>query len=228
MVRRGPASQLTVRDRDILYWVGSGGIASLEQLARRFWPAKRIVTAHDRLRQLVKSGYLEMHVCDARSPGERVFSLTQAGAQQLAPELQRHLYIGLPSIAELRQQLLAQEAYLKLDAQAREQGGQLVDWQSERQLRAEVLRTQRLLKHSGQPVFQAEIPDARAVIAFPHKQHEVLYIEMDGAYYGKILCQKAISFAASGQKVIWVCTEARVKYVQEAVANYPNIEALCV
>jgi hypothetical protein len=237
MARRDAASQLTERDIAVVRWVGLFGVASLGALAQRFWPAGQLETAMDRLRQLVKAGFLERHVCDVRSSGERVFTLTAEGRALLEPSMREHASVGLPAVAELRQQLVSQDAYLRLEALAHRQGGEMVEWQPERQLRAEILRRRSKLKRQAASAAAAslppgmEIPDARAVVISAQGRQEILYIEIDGAYYGKMLQQKAkrlARLAGEGHSIIWVCTPARVQQVQAAVAAYPGIAVLCV
>lgn len=235
MARRSAVGWPTDRDRNILQWVGQGGVATLDQLARRFWPSKGVDAALNRLRQLVKAGYLETHVCDSWCPGgterrgERVFALTQQGFMQFNPSERQHFYVGLPPPAEIGQQILAQEAYLRLEMQAREQGAQLVGWKSERALRAELLRSHHHMLRPGargEDLLQRDIPDAEVVILTASGERQILYVEVDGAYYGKMLWQKAGGLAKSGHPVIWVCTLSRADYIRKAVAEYPNIQVL--
>lgn len=225
---------MTVRDRNILFWTGQAGIASLDQLARRFWAGKSEQTALDRLRQLVRAGYLEMHVCDVRRPGETVYTLSEKGYMQFGYAYRERLHIGLPVQAEIKQQLLAQEAYLKLDAQVRQEGGKLVEWKSERELRAESRRAQITARHnrvrlSPSPLMSSmEIPDAQVVISTARGDNEILDIEIGGSYYGNMLWEKATRLGRSERQIIWVCTQQRAEYVQTAVASYPNILVLVV
>lgn len=231
MARRNPVGRLTERDREILRWTGQGGVATLDQLARRFWLGAQTQTTMDRLRQLVKAGYIEVHFCDARCSGEQVFTLTEKGASLLEPALRKHLCTGLPPVAEIKQQLLAQDAYLKLVELTHEESSELVEWHPERQLRAGALRRYAKLRRGTLPLMSIEIPDAKAVVITRHGERETLYIEIDGAYYGKMLQHKAsylASLAGPGCRVIWVCTSDRVRQVQAVVAQYPSIEVLCV
>jgi hypothetical protein len=209
-------------------WIGQAGVASLDQLARRFWPGKRPGTASDRLRRLVQAGYLEMQVWDGRQPGERIFALTHKGYMQLGSASREQLHVGFPAPAGITQQLLAQDAYLWLEAQVRERAGQLTSWKSERELRAEFLRAEHIARRSGKLTSSVEIPDAQATIMTAQGEEQILYIEIDGAYYGKMLWQKAKGLAKSGQQVLWVCTKARANYVRKAVAEYPNIQVLSI
>lgn len=230
MARRNLIRRLTERDGEVLRWIGQGGVANLGQIARRFWSSRKVDTALDRLRQLAKTGYLAMHLCDPCTigmPNSRwLFTLTEQGSLLFSPSERQSFYIGLPTLAEIRQQLLAQEAYLRLEAQMREQGGELVQWKSERALRAETLTAQRQAKRHKGPLVQAEIPDAQATVVTSSGELRILHIEVDGAYYGKMLWQKADSLAKAGYPVIWVCTEGRTGYIQERVGKYPNIQVL--
>lgn len=239
MARRNPVGRLTERDLEVLRWVGQGGVASLGQIACRFWPGKRAQTALDRVRQLVKAGYLEIHVYDAGGTwgignednerdanNERVFTLTEGGSLLFSPSERQLFYIDLPSLAEVRQQILAQEAYIRLEAQLSEQGAELVGWKSERVIRAGTLTLYRRDRQQMHTPMQLDIPDAEATVRMAGGELQILCIEVDGAYYGKMLCQKAASLAKAGHPVIWVCTQARACCVQQAIAEYPNIQLL--
>jgi hypothetical protein len=226
VVRRSGSLQLTTRDLDILRWIGQGGVASLDQVARRFWEGKQPETALTRLRQLVKGGYLEAHVCDALRPGELVFTLTQRGRLEFDPSWRERLQIGLPSAGEIRQQLLAQDAYLALEAWAREQGAELVSWSSEREMRASFHRTRRSSIRRSRQVTAHDIADAQAVVLTADGERLLLDIEIDGAYYGKMLKDKAARLGKSGRTVIWVCTQEREASIRRATNDYPNILVL--
>jgi hypothetical protein len=228
MARRNAAGYLTRRDLHILHWVGLGGLASLDQLARRFWPSMQASAALDRLRQLVKGGYLAMHRCDEWTAGERVFCLTKRGAQQFEPWVREQLYCGLPPAGEIKQQLLAQEAYLRLEAQVHIEGGRIVEWLPERRLRASLMSARYRAKQSGARLSQVSIPDAQVEIVSAKGERQLFYVEIDGAYYGRMLRQKAYALQESGHRVVWVCTKGRAGYIGRAVAPYRNIEVLCV
>lgn len=223
MARREAIRRLTTRDCEILHWIGQGGVANLSQVARRFWPGKQVDTALDRLRQLVKAGYLRMDVCDAQALGGRIFTLTKEGSLLFDPPLRESFYNGLLGVAEIGQQILAQEAYLNLEAWALERGSQLIEWKSERTLRAEFLRAQARSGRRKGVHTTGEIPDARAVFITTCGGREIVDIEIDGVYYGKMLCQKAEYLSKSGHQVVWVCTKARAGYIRRAVGGYPNI-----
>src|SRR5690242_19880705 len=126
MTRSAAASQLTERDRQILYWTGHAGIASRSQLARHFWAGKQEATAGKRLAQLGKAGYLDMAFCAAYMPGEQIYSLTRKGWLLFEASTRDKLQIGLPAPAARKQQLMAQEAYLWLAAATQTAGGRLV------------------------------------------------------------------------------------------------------
>jgi hypothetical protein len=230
VARRSPARRITERDREILRWTGQGGIASLSQLARRFWPCCAEETALDRLRQLVKADYLAMYVWDQGTGlseyERRLFTLTERGFLLFSPAERLLFYTSPPSPAEVRQQLLAQEAYLELETQARSRGARLLGWKSERVLRGELRQRRHRAQPQGHPPLPRDIPDAEVTILTASGERQILYIEMDGAYYGKMLWQKADNLGKAGYQVLWVCTEARAKYIQEAVARYPNIRVL--
>lgn len=228
MVRSTATKRITARDEAIFRWIGGAGIASFDQLWRRYWPGRSEQTAMNRLRRLTKAGFLEMHMCDARRPGERVFTLAEGCHWQVGSAHRAALHTGLPSPSEIRQQLLAQDAYLILEAQLHEQGGKLLEWRSERQLRAKLLRARHRARQDSESLAAMSIPDAQVDILSTTGERQTLYIEIDGAYYGKMLWQKAKYLAEPGHAVIWVCTQARADYVQQAVSAYPNISILRV
>src|SRR5690242_14045350 len=98
--------QLTDRDMSVLEWAGRAGIAAMDQVANRFWPQRSLRTAEERVRRLARAGYLEVHTCDLRRPGEMVVCLTEAGRNLFDPVLRERLQVDLPSPAEVRQQLM--------------------------------------------------------------------------------------------------------------------------
>ncbi len=222
------AKQLTPRDTAILQWVGQAGIASLDQVARRFWSGRSLQTGLRRMRRLVRAGYLEMHFCNVRRPGEVVFCMAEWGYRQFSSAQRERLQVGLPAPAEIAQQLLAQDAYIEIEAQVRREGGRLVGWRSERELRAEFVRSRSNPQQRERALSTMSIPDAQAMIITAHGEMEIIDIEVDGAYYGKMFWQKAKRLSESGHQVVWVCTQARASYVQKAVTDYPNIRILLV
>jgi hypothetical protein len=229
MVRRYAAKQLTERDLCLMLWIGQAGVAAADQIHRHFWADRHAQTAQDRLAQLVKAGYLHMALCDIRrQEGEWIYTLTTKGHQQFAPQERTHLRVGLPGPGELAQQLLAQEAYLHLAAEIHAQGGELVAWHAERDLRSAFRRAQRRADHQHTALPDWEIPDAQAIITTQNGNTLELDIEIDGQYYGQMLRQKAARFGAGGRPTLWVCTPARARIIQRVTQLYTNIRVLVV
>jgi hypothetical protein len=224
MARRRAARHLTPRDRQILGWVGQAGLASLDQLARFGWAGRCLRTAQDRLTQLVKAGYLQVTTCDARQPGERVYTLTRQGRLQFPAAERERLQVGLPPPQERQQQLLAQDAYLRLATEAAAAGGALIYWRTERELRGAFRRAQQQAARAGQPPPTGEIPDGQAVFTTATGQIEEIDVEIDGQYYGRMLHTKAARFGQGGRPTLWVCTAARARAVTRATQDYPNIQ----
>jgi hypothetical protein len=228
MARREAARQLTARDRAILRWIGQAGIASLDQAARFAWPGRSAATAQDRLRRLVKAGYLQQTTCDARQPGEPVYTLTRAGWVLFPRQERERLRIGLPLPYERTQQLLSQEAYLLVAAETQAAGGTLVAWRSERELRGELRTAGRTATQVSWYPLLDEIPDGQVVIANTDGSTTTLDVEIDGQYYGRMLRQKAEHYGQGGRPTLWVCTTNRAPIVERATRAYPNIRVLVV
>lgn len=222
------AKRLTPRDAHILLWIGLAGIASQDQVARRFWGGKSRRTADERMRRLVRSGYLEMHGCSVRTPGEPVFCITEQAYREFGSAQRERLQVGLPSPSEIRQQLMAQDAYLLLEANIVRDGSRLVDWRPERELRAEFQLAHSPTQQRKWASPPADIPDAQVTIITGQGEVKTLYVEIDGVYYGKMLCEKAKCLGKSEHNVVWVCTQERAGYVEKAVAGYPNIQVLVI
>ncbi len=55
---------LTERDTELLRWTGQGGVASLDQLWRKFWPEAKRQSCYDRLQLLRKAGLLDKEFID--------------------------------------------------------------------------------------------------------------------------------------------------------------------
>jgi len=229
MPRRYAVKRTTARDLQLLQWIGQHGLAAEPLLAQRFWCGKRDATARDRLAQLVQAGYLERHTCDARRPGDRVYTLTRPGRLLFAPAEQERLQLGLPAPGERKQQLLVQEAYLLLEAEAATQGQQLAYWRGEREIRSAFRRAQQVAAHAHRAAPDWESPDAQAVLT--DSNGEVVAevdVEIDGQYYGRMLREKAQRFGQGGRPTVWVCEPRRTRIVQRAIQPYPNIRVLVV
>jgi hypothetical protein len=222
------ACHLMARDLAILRWVGRGGMAAESQIAGRFWPGCRTATARDRLRQLVKADYLARHICDARRPGEVVYTLTPRGRRFFPPDEQRTLQIGLPAAGARRQQLVAQDAYQYLEQEAHAQGGHLVAWQGEAALRSAFNRTGHADPHQTL-AGPTEIPDAQVQIASANGHPRTYDIEIDGQYHGQMLRQKLDGFGTGGRPTLWICTSPlRAAHIRQAAARYPNIRVIAL
>jgi hypothetical protein len=209
-------------------WVGRAGIAAETQIHRGFWAGRNIQTTRDRLAQLVRAGYLEQTTCDARGKEEVVYTLTHRGRRQFTAAEREQLQVGLPPLKARQQQLLAQEAYLHLAAEARRAGGMLREWRPERELRAEFRRAQQAAVHRHQPAPTWEIADGQAVIVDADGFVREIDIEIDGQYYGQMLRSKAARFGAGGRPILWACTANRVQTVSEAIEPYGNIHILAL
>lgn len=135
--RRSRARVLTARDQDILRFVGTQGVASLGQLSRRFWPGALVSTAQDRLTQLVRSGCLQAKRCYVHPVTELVYGLTREGLLLFSTSERTGLQVGLPSASEMKHSVLATEVRIRIEEQLQAEGGQLVGWRRERELRAD-------------------------------------------------------------------------------------------
>jgi hypothetical protein len=227
MVRR-TARQVTDRDRAVLHWIGQAGIASLEQVARFAWADQRRRTAQERLRRLVRLGYLQQAFGAARPQDGLVYSLTRQGWLLFPPEERDQLQIGWPPPRIQAQQLLSQEAYLHLALEAQAGGSTLISWRTERELRRELQSVGQTAVSPGAPPPADEVPDGQAVIADADGAITTLDIEIDGQYYGRMLRQKVAQYGQSGRPTVWVCIANRAGTVQRATQMYPNIRVLVV
>jgi DNA-binding PadR family transcriptional regulator len=220
------AAQLTDQDRALLAFVGGAGIASLDQLYRRHWPGRSLPTCCDRLGWLQRAGLLEGYYTNARRPGDRVYALTPAGRAVLPPGERARTRVGRCPRAEHKQQLLAQEYRLRLEAQLARQGARLVDWWDERELRREYARAGSQPQRA--PGFHEVrgCADARAVIAYEDGGRATWDIEIDGAYYGAQLARKMQALAAGQRAVIYLCEGSRAPIVRGAAAAYSTIQVV--
>jgi hypothetical protein len=103
----------------------------------------------------------------------------------------------------MKQQLLAQEALLKLEQEWAGQGKTIVNWKHEREIKS-ALRHQ---QNDGVDTSQVEVGDAQAIVR-DQTTGEIydVEIEVDGEYYGKMIKNKIDRFAASNKPTIWVTT----------------------
>lgn len=217
-------------------WIGTNGIASFKQLYIVFWPQAKERTCQERLLQLEKAGWIERHYVDTdRKRGEQVYTLTSKGAKEHFEEAtRRRMMIGLPAPGELKQQLMAQDTRIVLERSLAEQGGRLVGWQNERELRSEAALARR------KPLSRAwgglpDLNDARAFFTTPSNTENIttttgnhnsgtgqvqsLDIEIDGQYYGQMLKKKIVSLARGNRPTLWVTTPDRVRQIQRELTE---------
>ena len=214
---------LTERDLSILCWVGLFGVASLDQLTRQFWAGGRVATAQGRLDQLVAASYLHTQWSQYRGAAERVYALAARGCTQLPRVVQERVHIGYPPSGAVRQQLLAADAYLQLTAAIEAQGGQVLDWHSEWELRKEYNRAVALADRRGGTRPGHELADAQFRYRTAAGQEVSIDIEIDGYYYGAMLKQKAARYGKTRRVIYWICEANRVPRVRTACAPYSNI-----
>ena len=230
--RVGQTKTLTDRDREILRFVGRNGVAALGQIHDRYWHTAKERTALKRLQYLVNTEYLLGDQTQARRPGgETIYGLTRKGAKELGYMSAARLTIGLPNHAEMKQQLYMQDALVRLEENLEARGAVLVEWRSERELRGEQRREQIALKGraagSRSRLDFEDIADAQAIIEEGDGSVTTLDIEVDGAYYGRMLANKLSNLGRSGRPTLWVTVGARRaarirREVEEAGIN--NIE----
>jgi DNA-binding PadR family transcriptional regulator len=222
----GSIPPLTERDRALIAFVGRAGIASLDQLHQRHWAGASRQTCRDRLGRLERAGLLEAYYTNAWRPGERVYTVTQAGRAALSPSLRARTRVGRCPRAEHKQQLLAQEYRLRLEAQLARQGARLVDWWDERELRCESARAG--FQRGGAPgCYEVRgCADARASVEYEDGRREIWDIEIDGAYYGARLARKMRVLAAEERAVVYLCEGVRAPIIRGAAAAYPTIQVV--
>jgi hypothetical protein len=210
---------LTERDKAVLRWTGANGVATVAQLTAKFWAASNQTNCVNRLRMLVKAGWLESHYVDfdRHLRGLRVFCLTSAGARQhfSAAEI-RTMMVGLPARSILKQQILAQQARLEIEKQLASQGFTLVEWQNESMLRSQLWQG----KTFGQAgKVGGGIGDAQIKIVDKNGEISSLVIEIDGLYYRKILEQRMSDYINSGISVLWVTYSSnRLKRLEHEIS----------
>jgi hypothetical protein len=218
MTRLPTYAPLPERAAQTLRWIGEGGLASLDQLVRRFWSQARPRSAYRYLHPLVQAGYLLTAPHTALHGGQDLYVLTAQGSAMLgiAPPFVR---VGWPHPQEFNHLLLGQEVRLVLEARLARvgHGGEILAW-----------RTDYLLRHLTPP---AHSPDAIADIQAEFRQTarsqpELLHIEIDGAYYGARLSSKLAAYGSLAGRVVWACLPPRVERLRHAAAAYPNIEVL--
>lgn len=194
--------------------LGTDGVSNLKTIQERFWPEAKVRTCRERLSQLEKAGWLESHFVDTRGKkNELVFTLTAKGAKQHFSQVERKFMITkLPAYNEVHQQLMAQQARFFLEDRLKRVGLELAGWLNERQLHSQARRQQRPGTRAWGPL--GGIADAQAVIVDPATgETSTLNIEVDGAYYGKILRNKIATITSAGKSTLWVTTPDREKRI---------------
>lgn len=198
--------------------LGTDGVASFKVIHEKFWPGAMERTCRERLTQLEKAGWIESHFVDSRNLKDvLVFTLTGTGAREHFNLFERKFMIkGLPSAGEIYQQLMAQQARFRLQKRLKERGLELAGWLNERQLRSQA----RLQRKPGTRAWGSlgGIADAQAVILNPATGEIVNHnIEVDGAYYGKMLRNKIAGIARGGIYTIWVTTPNRASRISDEI-----------
>jgi DNA-binding PadR family transcriptional regulator len=221
------AFELTERDLLVLKFIAKGGIASLSQINAKFWPGAKERTCYERLHKLKKGGFLKTEVTTVRNKeGELIFSITSDGSNLFSQSIKDQFFKNITS-SEVKQQLLAQEAIIKLEKVWTQQGKVIVNWKHERELKSEL--SPKKVKKVNTAINQVEIPDAQATVR-DNTTGEIyeVEIEVDGAYYGKMLQSKIDRFAAANKPTIWVTTPDRAAMITNRISNHPNIQLLVV
>lgn len=212
---------------EILEFIGTDGIASLENLHNKFWPYGSTQTCRKYLSQLEKADYLKSYFIHVFKPGQLVFTLTAKGAREYFGQTARkNLMIGLPANIEIKQQLMAQQARIRLEGQLSAEGKQIIEWQNERQLRRETVRKIK----SGVSTLSAlsEIADARMTVNGEDGRTYRQEIEIDGEYYGQMLKTKLEGYGRKDILVLWVTTLKRAARIRDEIskAGATNISLL--
>ncbi len=240
---------VTARDRLLMKWIGTNGVASFKQLHTVFWPGARERACQERLVQLEKAGLLERHyVYTSRKRGEQVYTLTrQAAIQHFEAVTRKRLMIGLPAKAELKQQLTAQDTRITLERLLAPQGKHVVDWLNERELRRVAANLKRKADSRVQPWAReglTEVADARVFISLTsigaatntgkqdnqYENIQSMDIEIDGPYYGQMLKNKISAIARRNQPTLWVTTSDRARQAKSEIkqSDASNIRVIAV
>jgi hypothetical protein len=246
MPNRGEARQFSERDREVVRFIGWGGVASLAQLHAKFWLVRQLSTCRSRLLQLEKVGWLESRYSDVLKPTcpQLIFSITPKAAANFSADEHSRMLVGLPASHELKQQLIAQTARLRLEQDLAEQGQRVVEWLNEHDLRREYAtiappgqsrQTSAVNYHQigaahseGIHSLVAEIADARAIIVDRAGRHSAIDIEIDGYYYGRMLDEKLAGLERSPRPVIYVTWQSRADHLKAALQAYPNLHLLVI
>lgn len=211
---------LTERDKAVLRWIGANGVATVAQLTAKFWAASNQTNCVNRLRMLVKVGWLESHYVDfdRHLRGLRIFCLTFAGARQHFSAAEMHtMMLGLPPRSILKQQILAQQARLEIEKQLASQGFTLVEWQNESTLRSNLWQGKQFSQLSP---LGSSVTDVQIKIKDGKNNVSLLQIEIDGFYYREMLNEKIKTYRGSGISVLWLTTSnTRMNLIRKAVSR---------
>lgn len=209
--------RLTERDLKVLEWIGCCGGDELRHISARYWPLCKPHTADVRLMKLVTEGYLS--VTRDRRDVTRTFFLTEKAAKSLPGVSRLHLQIGVgPDVTRAQSRMLPM-AISTIEANARAQGGELIYWRTEREVRAALLRR----KVDNEELSMA---DGQAVIRGADGRFHELNVEIDGEYYGKMLTEKLEKLTEHRQATLWCCTRARAAYLRKRLAGCAYAELL--
>jgi DNA-binding PadR family transcriptional regulator len=229
MIRnRNNTGGFTERDLAILRWLGIGGIASLEQLAARFWQSSnQMTTAKAQLARLEGAGLLQSAWCHKRGRPELVYTLTARGVKELPPIVQDRVRPGWPPSGEIVQQLLANDTQALIERELQMEGARIIEWRTARELRAEYGKEVARANYEGRNLPKKEIADAEIVVQARDGSKTIVDIEIDGQYFGQMLEGKMKGFGKQkSRRVWWVCTAARENIIRAAALPYRNIRVL--
>lgn len=215
----------TERDRALFAHLGGRGVASLVQLHARFWPHATIQTCRDRLKLLVAGGYLHTMTTTARGASEPIFWIERKAALLFSDTVRSGFLTGQPAAAEIAHLLRTADV---LDALERRH--QLVRFTHEHGLKSQRARGEHAARHEhrqhaqqGSRGAHGQVADAAVTLAQDGREME-LFIEIDGAYYGKRLASKIRALAASTRPVLWVVySDRRLATIQRLTAAYPSL-----
>lgn len=210
--RYNPHVHPTARDRAIFAYIAAFGVASLAQLHRRFWPQAKVQTCADRLAKLVSGGFLHTEVTTARGEPEPIFWIERK-ASLLFDQPQRARFVkGRPPTAEMAHILRTADVVEAIGRKS-----QIVGFTNEHHLKGEEAKKTKpnsRVRH---------VADGRVTILQRGAAHAYL-IEIDGAYYGKRLQQKAKELGRLGEQVLWVVySPRRLATISRVAASYPTI-----
>jgi len=116
------------RDLEVLKFIGKGGLASESQIHTKYWSGAKEQTCRERLEKLQKAGLLKSQIITTRNPkGELIFTLEPAAYKLFSRAIQDRFFNNVTN-SEVKQQLLAQEALIKLEQVWAKQGKVIVNW----------------------------------------------------------------------------------------------------